>query len=479
MNISDIAPREVFGHFEAISRIPRGSGNEKAVSDFVANFAKSLGLKVVQDEIFNLIIYKAATAGYENKPAVILQAHLDMVCEKNAGTEFDFMTDALDLYIDGDFVKARGTTLGADNGLGVAVCMALLEASDIAHPPLEVVLTVEEETGMTGVQKLDTSLLEGTRMLNLDHGKGHEIIMGCAAGTMVEFALPVQFEDISSDMKVFSLTINGLVGGHSGDDIEKERGNALRLMGHVLAALHQEIDIQLVSVTGGMKLNAIPREAVAVFAVGVQDVQKVEGVLGACRENFAVQFRATDAGLCVMCEADSANYVLTAESTSRLIAVLTLIPNGVISTSMELPGLVNASCNLGVVTTGNDCVNIALMPRGAARFYNEQTERQIAQLANVTGATVTFTQRSPAWPYNPDSALLEVARTCHGSIFGETKVNAIHAGLECGLLLEKMPELDIIAIGPTNIDLHTPDERLSISSTAKFWEFMKKLLAAL
>jgi len=478
MTLANLQPQAVLTHFEAISQIPRGSGNEKAVSDYIKNFAQNLGYKAVQDNWHNLIIYKPASPGYENKPAVLLQAHLDMVCEKNADTTHDFLTDPLDLYVEGDFIKARGTTLGADNGLGTAMCMAVLADKTLAHPALEIVLTSEEETGMAGAYNLDATLLSGTRMLNLDNSRGLEIIMGCAAGTTVEFIIPAKWEAPAPGTSVIEIAVKGLTGGHSGGDIHKGRGNSLRILGLTLAALMEETSVKIANISGGMKLNAIPREATASITFQSQDESAVLAALERCRQNFAEQYRAVDSKLQISWEVSAADKVMA--NSNNLVRALVLMPNGVQHMSTELDGLVNASCNLGVAETLEDCVKLQAFPRGAARFYNEQMEHQITALAELIGAQVTFMQRSPAWPYNPNSELLKIAQSCYTPVHGhEAEITAIHAGLECGIFAEKLPGLDIISFGPTNIDLHTPDERLSISSAQLHWEFMQKLLAAL
>jgi len=463
-------------HFEEISKIPRGSGNEKAVSDYVKDFATNLNCKVIQDKLNNLIIYKPASLGYEDKPPIILQAHLDMVNEKNAGTEHDFLTDPLKLYTDGDWLKAQGTTLGADNGIAVAYCMALLEDNALQHPPLEIVLTVEEESGMAGAQNIDATLLNGKRMINLDNSKDYQFIMGCAAGTTAEYVLPAQWEELPADADVYTITVNGLIGGHSGDDIEKERGNAIRILGQVLAAIKS--DVKIAAISGGMKVNAIPREATATIVL--PSGSDINHTFEKYKNDFAIKYRATDAGLNISLSKTTAGKCLSSETSRKLIASLVLLPNGVLAVSKEIDDLVNASCNLGVVETLEDSIKISLMPRGMSKFYNEHTETQIANLAVLTGANATFIGRSPAWPYNPNSELLKTAVACYPPIFGQpAKVTAIHAGLECGLFAEKISDLDIISFGPTIHDLHTPDERLSISSTEKMWELLKSLLAAL
>ena len=480
MILENYNPGEVLTHFEAISQIPRGSGNEKAVSDYIAQFASDLGHRVVQDPLNNLVIFKNPTAGYENNPPIILQAHLDMVCEKNVDTTHDFLTDPIHLYVDGDFIKAKGTTLGADNGLGVAMCMALLQATDIPHPPLEIILTVEEETGMAGAMGLDYSLLQGKRMVNLDNSNDSKFVMGCAAGATVACTMPVEWVAVDADKTALTITVGGLIGGHSGSDIAKERGNAICILGQVLSTIHSQIPVGIANIAGGMKVNAIPREATATITIPKNQTSAVASILEACQNDLAIQFRATDPGLTISSQADSVGKVLTGGLGEHVIALLTLFPNGVHSRSMEIPGLVNASCNLGVAETTHEHFKILAMPRGAATLYLRQVERVVKSLGALLGAAVDFTERSPAWPYNPNSALLNSALPYYAPIFGEAPIiGAIHAGLECGLFAEKIPGLDIISIGPTNIDLHTPDERISLKSTAQYWEFICKLLGAL
>jgi len=479
MILANYKPQEVLKHFEAISQIPRGSGNEKAVSDYIAQFAQGLGRKTIQDELNNLVIFKPASYGYEASPTIILQAHLDMVCEKNADTTHDFLNDPIQLYVDGDFVKARGTTLGADNGLGVALCMALLEESNLTHPPLEIVLTVDEEAGMTGADKLGCSVLKGRRMINLDNSEDSQIIMGCAAGTGIKYTIPVEWEKRPDSSFVYEVSVKGLIGGHSGADIHRERGNALRIIGQVLAALAQHIDISVASINGGMKVNAIPREATATIVIPQGQECRALEILSDCCQSFAQQYRATDAGLCIEYHSATTDNIICRHSTQKLISALILLPNGVLHMSTELDELVNSSCNIGVVETLQDSIRIVAMGRGAAAHFNQQMERQAAYLAKLLGIQPSITTRTAAWPYNPDSQLLKLAEKCYAPIFGHApKVTAIHAGLECGLFSEKIDGLDIISIGATNHDLHTPDERLSISSTAKTWQFVKSILEA-
>lgn len=475
MILENYEPKQVLKHFEAISQIPRGSGNEKAVSDYIAKFAANLGLKYVQDTLNNLIIFKPATKGYENSPAVILQAHLDMVCEKNAGTDHDFLKDPLKLYVDGDKLKAHGTTLGADNGIGVALCMAALESNDFEHPALEIVLTVDEEAGMSGAQNLDASILKATKMINLDSGDDTEFTMGCAAASMAELILPVQWED--NNKIAFKISVTGLKGGHSGIDITDDRGNAMRILAHVLDAVKNECGgIRIAKMSGGMKVNAIPREADAVVVFdNANALEAVRDVLARLNDDFMKTYHTKD--LQISLSEAHADKVMRAECGDKLVASLLLMPLGVISMSREIEGLPNASCNIGVLETRDADVIISVMPRGSAGYFLRQTEAQIESLAKIAGATVEFTQRSPAWPYNPTSELLKTALPCYEAIFNRKAIiTATAGGLECGILADKIPGLDIIAFGPTSWDVHTPDEWLSIASTGKVWTFLKDVL---
>ncbi|MCL1883350.1 MAG: aminoacyl-histidine dipeptidase [Defluviitaleaceae bacterium] len=471
----------VLKQFLEISKIPRGSGNEKSVSDFVADFGRKRGADVAQDEWHNLIIKKAASAGYESKPPIILQAHLDMVCEKNADTQHDFLNDPIDIYVDGDFIKARGTTLGADNGIGVALCMAFLDG-EFKHPPLEIVLTSEEETGMSGAENLDISLLSGKRMINLDSSDETTFTMGCAAGTTSEFIIPLEWA--SHEGTSYEISVKGLKGGHSGGDIEKERANALRILAFILDELEKNADVSIAEISGGMKVNAIPREAVASIYIPESMTTEAERIIENCKENFSNQFRVSDSGLKINFTKKKAKKFLTKNCTRKIISALLLIPNGAISMSLEIENLPNASCNIGVAETTNEHIKISSMPRGAAEYYTRQIEAQISTLALHLGANVNFVQRSPAWPYNPDSRLLKSAiETYLRSYKTEPIATAVHGGLECGIFIAKFLEkgtlLDIISFGPNSYDYHTPDEKLSISSVERVWEFLKNLLEEL
>ena len=480
MILSGYEPKRVLHHFEAISQIPRGSGNEKGVSDYIAAFAKSLNLNVVQDDYHCLVIYKPATEGYEGQPPIILQGHLDMVCEKNTGTVHDFMTDPIKLCVDGDYIHAKGTTLGADNGIAVAMCMALLEATDLPHPPLEVVLTSEEETGMDGAHNLDANLLKGRRMLNLDSSKEGIFIAGSAAAATVEYMLPTSWEATGQFTEAYTITVKGLLGGHSGGDVKLERGNAIRILGILLSAISEETDVRLVSAKGGMKVNAIPRESEAFIAVKPGDKEQLHANFKKCAASLRSAFRVADPGLEMnLTPAKPVDKIQSEQCSRHFIASLLLLPNGVQSRSREIDGLVAASCNIGVLETTDEVLHITCMPRGATDGHVNRMEIQIAALAQLTGAKTMFHQRGGAWAFNPDSKLLAMFASIYEGMYGEAKITASHGGLEGGIFIKKLPGLDVLSFGPDILDLHTPDEKLSISSAERIWAFLCTALSKL
>jgi dipeptidase D len=405
-----------------------------------------------------------------------------MVCEKNAGTAHDFMKDPIELVLDGDLLRANNTTLGADNGTAVALCMAILEDKSLKHPLLEIILTTEEETGMAGAEGLDASLFSATRMLNLDSSEEKIITIGCAAGVTVEYELPTTTETAAlPPLTAYTISVKGLRGGHSGADIHKGYGNALVILGCVLASLEKGCGIQIAAISGGMKLNAIPREATAEIVTEKGQEEKITACIKECSRAFKEMYKATEAGLTITHKTQpQPQRILTAECTDKIIASLLLLPNGVQAMSQEMPGVVAASCNVGVVETTESSVLISCFPRGATQDFLKKMEAQISVLAERTGAAARFIQRSPAWAFNPQSQLLNTVVACYKKQNGEDPtVTAIHAGLECGILAEKIPGLDIVSLGPDTFDLHTPDERLSVSSLQRVWKFLLSLLEEL
>ncbi|MCL2362155.1 MAG: aminoacyl-histidine dipeptidase [Defluviitaleaceae bacterium] len=480
MQILNYEPKRVFHHFAAISKIPRGSGNEEAVSDFIAKFAEKLGLDYVQDSSHNLIIYKDGTPGYEDSPPVILQGHLDMVCEKNADTVHDFLKDPIKLYVDGDYLKADGTTLGADNGIAVAYCMALLEAKDIPHPPLEVVLTSDEEAGMTGAMNLNVNMLKGRRMVNMDSGSVGCFTAGSAAASTAEYEFFVKWEAPRENTEAYTLTVKGLQGGHSGGDINKGRGNAICILGIVLNAIERAIDnVRISNLAGGMKVNAIPREAQATIVISPSDKEILTKAVDICTTTLKTFFRVADPGLKVALEpAEMPEKVIA--NDEKLSYSMLLFPYGMLAMSIDIDDLVASSCNIGVIETFESDVRVSCMARGATKEYLSDVEDKIIALACLAGADIQFGHSSPAWDFNPDSEILKQFASYYKEQVGEEpKVIAMHGGLECGIFAEKLPGLDIVAIGPNMYDLHTPQERLSISSTAVIWKFLCGVLGTL
>jgi dipeptidase D len=476
-----IEPQSVFRFFEAISRIPRGSGNEKAVSNYILKFAREKNLEAIQDKYHNLIIKKPASPGFENHEAVMLQAHLDMVCEKNAGTAHDFENDPIELILEGDTLRAKDTTLGADNGIAVAAYMAIMDDVSLIHPTLEIVLTVDEEMGMTGAENLDISPLESTRMINLDSSEEGVFFAGCAGGIKAAYTLANEWEAPGEYTSVFTLTVKGLSGGHSGGEINRERGNSLRILGRLLYTLAQETDFRVAAVQGGMKLNAIPREAAAVIAIRATETDVFKKAVETFTENISAEYRISDPGLEIKLNDNSKiERVLSPVCGSKIIQSLLLIPNGVSAMSMDTPGLVETSCNIGVMEQDDNYTTLHIMPRSMVSSRLTMVRDQIQSAADATGATVVFNNRYEPWEYNPKSALRDTAVLVYNGMYRkEPKITAVHAGLECGVFGVKMPGLDILSFGPDIWELHTPHEHMSVSSMKRCWEFLLALLESL
>lgn len=472
---------QVFAYFEAICEIPHGSCHEKELSDYIVSFAKERGLYCRQDERWNVVIKKPGTAGYEASPALIIQGHIDMVCDKNEGTAHDFLKDPLQLYIDGDDIKAKGTTLGADNGIAVAYMLALLDAAEIEHPPLECVFTVEEEIGMGGATDFDPFDLEGRRFLNMDTEEEGHLMVSCCGGRRMRVFLPIERETQKAGTESFSVAIRGLKGGHSGSDIHLQRANANVLLGRVLYQLRQVVAYDLIRADGGNMDNAICREAEAVIALAPEAVEKAAALVSELGEVFRQEYKACETDMILTMEPSAeGGAVLTEETKLRLIAMLQLLPYGVQTMDANMEGLVESSTNIGILKTEADHIFIDNAVRGSVESRKDAICKKIEMLGELCGARVEGVHDYPGWQYNPDSALLRIFKEAWEEKFGVVpKVVAIHAGLECGLFAEKMPGLDLISLGPNMYDVHTPDERLSISSTERVWEYLKLVLKKL
>lgn len=477
--LKDLQPADVFGYFEKLSQIPRGSGNEKEVSDYLVSFAKEHNLEYVQDSALNVVIRKKATPGYENSPAIVLQGHMDMVCEKNQDTVHDFTKDPLKLRIVDDMIYATGTTLGADNGIAVAMGLAILASDEYQHPSIELLVTTAEETGMDGAMALDPENVKGRTLINIDSEEEGTLLVSCAGGVTAKTLIPAVWEAADANLVPYAIRIRGLKGGHSGMEIDKERGNSNKLMGRILMSILSETELRLSSLSGGSKHNAIPRESDTVILVRNEDKALVEKKISECEEMFKTELRNPDPGVRVEFEVMPSlpAEMLSKESTKNVISYLYLIINGIMSMSMDIKGLVESSLNLGVITTGKDSIEFISSIRSSVRSLKKDLLNRLVVTAEINGGTVVTESDYPEWAYNPDSKIREIFENVYEKMHGKKPhITAIHAGLECGLFAEKFGQIDEISFGPFLYDVHTPDEHMSISSVKRTWEYLLEVL---
>lgn len=483
MNLPE--PRPLWDFFYDITRIPRPSGKEERIMAYLEDFAAKRSLSTKKDEAGNLIIIKPGTPGFENAPVLILQAHTDMVCEKNTDTEHDFLNDPIQLYFQDDWAKAKGTTLGADNGIGMAMMLAVLDANNLKHPPLECLFTVDEETGLTGAAALQPGFLTGKRLINLDSEDDGIIFIGCAGGIGTKIQFDIQKDntsDIPGKLFGFEVSVSGLKGGHSGDDINRGYANAIQLLGGYLSVLQENMPVYLTSFQGGNLHNAIPREAVAHLAVPYKEKETVRVLLNCYIADVEEAFKSTDPKIRFHMESETPqDACLSKNIAESFIQFIQHCPNGMIAMSEDMPGLVETSTNLASVKLkDNQTIEIVTSQRSADNQAKKEVADQIKNLAESLGAKAVQSDGYPGWKPNLDSAILKVTAESYRSLFQEdAELKAIHAGLECGLFLEKYPELDMVSIGPQMKGVHSPDERLSISSTMKNWLWLTDLLAKL
>ena len=472
--LDQLEPKNVFRFFEQMCAIPHGSYNTKAVSDWCVAFAKERGLEHYQDEMNNVILIKEASAGYEEAQPVILQGHLDMVCEKAPGCEKDMAREGLALAVEGDYIYAEGTTLGGDDGIAVAMALAALDDESLPHPRLEVILTTEEEVGMDGAMGLDVSPIRGRKLLNLDSEAEGVFTVSCAGGSMAACGLPVARAPFGGD--ILRVRVAGLTGGHSGAEIHKGRANANMLLGRLLRAMAAETELRLVSADGGLKDNAIPVAAEAVVAA--EDGRKAKAAAERMAACFQTEYRRSDPMLTVTAEEAAAAWQpMDASSTERTVCLLACAPNGVQTMSQDIHGLVQTSLNLGILKTGENAVTASFCIRSSVDSEKEMLKDRLACLLAQLGGGVSFSGEYPGWAYKPDSALRELMVEVYRDQYGkEPRVEAIHAGLECGLLAGKLPGLDCVSIGPDLLDIHTPREKMSISSVQRVWAFVCEVL---
>ena len=480
MSNKELNPAEVFSFFEKICQIPRPSKKEEKIIAYLKEFGKQHQLKTKVDEAGNVLMKKAASPGKENLQTVILQAHVDMVCEKNSDVQHDFLSDPIQTETDGDWLKAKGTTLGADNGIGVATALAVLADKNIEHGPLECLFTVDEETGLTGAFALKKDFMEGTILLNLDSEDEGEIFIGCAGGidTVAEFTYSP--ESIPNGYFFLKASVKGLKGGHSGSDINLGRGNANKILNRFLCRIASKHDLRLCEINGGNLRNAIPREAQAVFAVPSEAKHDVRTDINLFISEIEDELGAIEPDLTVMLESETPRETsIDKDTTLRLLQAIHAVPHGVYAMSQSIPGLVETSTNFASVKMKDNCtIRIETSQRSSilsARNDMRDTVRAVFQLA---GANVTSGEGYPGWKPNPHSKILNIATASYKRLFGtDAKVKAIHAGLECGLFLDKYPYLDMISFGPTLTGVHSPEERLLIPSVERFWKHLLDILA--
>jgi len=478
--LKDLKSYEAFKYFKEMNQIPRGSGNEKAISDWLVNFAKELKLEVIQDKALNVIIKKPGTKGYEKAPIIILQGHMDMVCEKNIGTVHDFEKDPIEFIVEGDFLKANGTTLGADDGIAVAFGLTVLASNDIPHPPIELLVTTEEETGMGGAQAIDPKNLDGRMLINIDSEEEGKLLVSCAGGVREKIKLPITWEEADKSFINCSVTLRGLKGGHSGMEIDKGRGNANKIMGRFLMDLRSVIDFKINHLSGGAKNNAIPREADAILIFRKNDKTLVLEKLEQWNSTIKDELTGVDPDVLLAIEILDTKVikVFSDDTTTKALQILFLIPNGVQNMSMAIKGLVQSSTNIGVLTTTQEEVVFDSAVRSSVKTLKKAICDETIVLAEMVGATIEFKSDYPEWQYNPNSEIRKVLESVYNDIFGKKpQIDAIHAGLECGLISEKFDgNIDQISFGPNVYDVHTPNEHLSISSTDRMWSYLVAIL---
>lgn len=478
--LEQLEPKTVFSFFEKICSIPHGSGNVQGISNYLVEFAKERKLEYIQDEVYNVIIKKEGSKGYEDKEPVILQGHMDMVAVKKPDCDKNLLTDPLEVRTEGDFVYAEGTSLGGDDGIAVAYALALLDSKDIPHPPLEVIITVEEEVGMEGALAIDLSSLKGKRMLNIDSEKEGELTVSCAGGVRVNGFLLVQWEEIPQEFQGAEITLTGLMGGHSGVEIHKNRGNANILMGRVLKELSEKIHIVLTALEGGTKDNAIPREAKAAVFFPKGELESFERILKEIEKKQKEEYEQTDRGLCILfreIKQQPAQKALTGISMEKIMKLLRTVPNGVQSMSKKLEGLVETSLNLGIMLLKEDGFSAAFSLRSSVISQKEALRDKVTGILSSVGGTYSLSGDYPAWEYKEESPLRDTFVEVYENMYGKKPaVLSVHAGLECGILAGKIKDLDSVSFGPDMENIHTTEEKLSISSTKRVWEFLLELL---
>ncbi len=476
--LAGLEPASVFGYFEKLCSIPHGSGNTKMISDYLVSFAKERGLGYIQDGLNNVLIFQEGTAGYEDHEPVILQGHMDMVCEKTPDSPIDFAVDGLDVIHDDTCVFAKGTTLGGDDGIAVAYCLALLDDKSIPHPPLEVIFTVDEETGMFGAVGVDLSMLKGKRMINIDSEEEGVFTVSCAGGARAGIELPISRHAVYGPC--IKLTVDGLVGGHSGVEIDKNRANANKVMGMFMDEIKKRMPLCLTAIAGGSKDNAITRSCTAsVVAMGME-LEQINDIAEQLQAKIRTEFAEPNA----IVTADNIDALggnaLSTQDTDKIIGLLCAAPNAIQAMCQDMPDLVQTSLNMGIIKLDGDCFKMTFSVRSSVNQEKVDLLKQLEDLAKMYGASFSSTGDYPAWEYKADSQLRDIMVAQYEKMFGaKPQVVSIHAGLECGLFAQKISDLDAVSIGPQMHDIHTNRERLEIESTRRMWEFLLAALKAM
>ncbi len=473
--LEKIYPERVMYHFENMCKIPHGSGNTKLISDYCADFAKANGLCYIQDELNNIIIFKDASSDKLGSEPVIIQGHLDMVCAQTENCRKDMAMEGLDIFVQDGYIKAKDTTLGGDDGIAIAFALAVLESNELSHPPIEAVFTVDEETGLYGAQGIDLSSLKAKKLLNIDSEEEGILTAGCAGGARVEITTPIEWDEAKGN--IYSLEVSGLIGGHSGVEINKGRANANAVMAELLNELCKTSDMRIISISGGDKDNAIASGSKAQIVVLDKQVPQIDAFTSKIKKEYPVE-----KNIQISCKEIKARNTecLTEQSTLLLIGMLSQMPNGVQKMSSDIEGLVQTSLNFGSIRTNNDSIVSVFSVRSSVKSEKTQLVNKLSKTANLYCSVADVSGEYPAWEFAPESSLRDTMCRVYTEMFGkELKVDVIHAGLECGILCEKISGLDAVSFGPDIIDIHTPKEKLSIASVARTWDFLISVLKEL
>ncbi len=478
VQLTDLQPEALWRHFHGITRVPRPSKKEVKILDYLKKVISDLGYDFVQDETGNIVVRKPATPGYENAPTVLIQGHVDMVCEKNKGTDHDFDNDPINAFVDGEWVKAKGTTLGADNGIGLAAALAVLEAKDIVHPPMEFLFTVDEETGLTGAKGLKPGFLKADIMLNLDSEEDGTLYVGCAGGMDTAGILKTNIADTPAGYVPVEIMVDGLKGGHSGLDIHSGRGNAIKFLTRILSDLAQQVDLKLSTISGGSKRNAIPREAECVVYVPESSLETVVKRVRELNTIFLEEIKTVEPGLRVSANKTEGNgKALSQAQFETLVSTLYALPHGVIKMSADIPGLVETSTNLATVTQESDKIVVGTSQRSSVETEKQDIVNQVIAVFRLAELEIESGDGYPGWKPNMASAALQYVKESYKNLFGEyPQIKAIHAGLECGLISEVFPNMDMISFGPTIQGAHSPEEKVNIKAVRRFWDLVVDVL---